>query len=247
MVRTYLTRGLLVGLGAALLAVVFAKVVVEPQIAAAEKFEQTQARAAGEPEEQAVVSRAVQDTVGLGTGLVVAGAALGGLYALGFAFAYGRIVRARARVAAVLVALAGFTITFLVPFLKYPANPPSVGKPDTLDQRTVLYFMMMVFAAVAVAVAAAAHRRMVSQLGSWNAALTSSVVFVAVATLAYVVMPGVNEVPADFPGQVLWRFRVGALGTQIVLWLAIGVGFGALTERSEQQTGSRQRHLVDTT
>lgn len=234
MVRTYLTRGLLVGTAAALLAVVFAKVVSERQIAAAEKFEYAQARAAGEPEEAEVVSRAVQDTVGLGAGLVVAGAALGGIYALGFAFAQGRIVRARARVSALLVALGGFTITFLVPFLKYPANPPSVGKPDTIDHRTIVYFGMILLAAASVAVAVAAYRWLVHQTGSWNAALVSIGLFVALVLVAYIVMPGINEVPEGFPAQLLWRFRLGSFGTQAVLWLAMGLGFGALTERHDR-------------
>jgi Probable cobalt transporter subunit (CbtA) len=28
---------------------------------------------------------------------------------------------------------------------KYPANPPSVGQPDTIDQRTAVYFTMLAF------------------------------------------------------------------------------------------------------
>jgi predicted cobalt transporter CbtA len=60
-------------------------------------------------------------------------------------------------------------------------------------------------------------------------------------TIAYLVLPGVNEVPRDFPAAVLWRFRLASLGTQAVLWATLGLVFGALTERSlaraEQRTG----------
>src|SRR5437764_909537 len=45
-------------------------------------------------------------------------------------------------------------------------------------------------------------------------------------------LPAVNEVPKDFPAVVLWRFRLASLGTQAVLWAALGLVFGALTERS---------------
>ena len=55
----------------------------------------------------------------------------------------------------------------------------------------------------------------------------------AYAMLAYVVLPGVNEVPAGFPAAVLWRFRVASLGIQVVLWTTLGLVFGALTERQE--------------
>lgn len=234
MVRTYLTRGLLVGLVAALLAVVFAKVVGEPQIAAAEKFEHAHAPA-GEPEEPPMVSRAVQDTVGLGAGLLVAGAALGGIYSLAFAFAYGRLTRARARACALLVAGGLFSVIFLVPFLKYPANPPSVGSPDTIDHRTAVYFLLMLMAVGFLALAIATHRQLSQRLGASDAALAAVALFVSLVTLAYVVMPSFGEVPDGFPAQVLWRFRLASFGTQLVLWLAIGVGFGLLTERSERR------------
>ena len=39
-------------------------------------------------------------------------------------------------------------------------------------------------------------------------------------------------VPAEFPASVLWRFRLASLGTQLVLWLGMGLIFGALTERA---------------
>ena len=32
------------------------------------------------------------------------------------------------------MAVGAFVVLYLVPFIKYPANPPSVGDPDTIDQ-----------------------------------------------------------------------------------------------------------------
>ena len=43
-------------------------------------------------------------------------------------------------------------------------------------------------------------------------------------------MPAINEVPADFPAVVLWKFRIAALGVQAVLWTTIGVSFGLMAE-----------------
>ena len=39
--------------------------------------------------------------------------------------------------------------------------------------------------------------------------------------------------PADFPADVLWRFRLASLGLQVVLWSTIGLVFGVLAERSQ--------------
>lgn len=232
MVRTYLTRGLLVGLLAGVLATGFAKVVAEPQIGAAERFESAHRLAAGTPDTH-VIARDVQDTLGLTTGVLVAGAALGGLYSLVFVFVHGRVARSRARLTAAGVAAAAFTSLVLVPFLKYPANPPAVGRPDTIGHRTALYFVLIAVAVVVLAGAVEVRRRLIARLGTWNATLAGGALFVAVIIVAYRVMPPVNEVPAAFPATVLWRFRLASLGTQVVLWTAIGLAFGSLTERHE--------------
>ena len=44
--------------------------------------------------------------------------------------------------------------------------------------------------------------------------------------------------PADFPADVLWRFRMASLGLQVVLWSTIGVVFGVLAERSQVAAGA---------
>jgi predicted cobalt transporter CbtA len=45
-------------------------------------------------------------------------------------------------------------------------------------------------------------------------------------------------VPDSFPSIVLWRFRLASLGTGLLLWTVIGLGFGALTERAERRAAS---------
>jgi predicted cobalt transporter CbtA len=51
-------------------------------------------------------------------------------------------------------------------------------------------------------------------------------------------MPTVNEVPPNFPATVLWRFRIASLGTQLVLWSTLGLGFGFLAERALRTAAS---------
>ena len=46
--------------------------------------------------------------------------------------------------------------------------------------------------------------------------------------------PSVNEVPEGFPATVLWQFRVASFGAQMLMWLAIGLIFGGLTQRAER-------------
>jgi len=243
MARTYLVRGMFAGLLAALCAIAFAKVVAEPQIARAERFEHqldVQRHRAGDT---ALVPRDIQDTLGLGTGFAVVGVALGGLYGLAFAAVYRRLTGAGAQATAAFLAAGAFAAIFLVPFLKYPANPPSVGNPDTIGQRTALHFLLIAVGLIAVGLAVIVQRGNAARFGTWNATLLAIGTGVAVVAFSYIVMPGANEVPIGFPPTVLWKFRLASLGTQLVLWACIGVLFGALTNRRESSPMSIQTSI----
>ncbi len=231
MMRMLLVRGMLAGLVSGLLALVFAYLFGEPSVGAAIDFESAKQAAEGQASDPELVSRTVQSTFGLATGVLVYAVAFGGLFAVAFAVAHGRLGRLSARATAGVVALGGYLAAFVVPFLKYPANPPSVGSSDTINERTAVYFAM-VLASVLLAVAATAlGRRLAPRLGSWNAGLLAAVVFIVAASLVAVELPTVDEVPQGFPAAVLWNFRVSSLGIQLVMWASMGLLFGALVQR----------------
>jgi MFS family permease len=231
MVRTLLIWGMLVGIVAGLLAFGFAKIFGEPQIDRAIAFENRMDRIEGKPSEPEIVSRAVQSGVGLLTGVVVYGTGLGGLFALAFACAYQRLGHLRARVTAALLAGAGFLSLVLVPELKYPANPPSVGQPETIGYRSELFFFMILISLTALITAIMIARRLVPRYGNWNAGFLSAAVFIGIVVIAQILLPNINEVPDQFPVAVLWRFRIVSLGIQLILWSTFGFLFGIVAER----------------
>lgn len=240
MVRSLLVRGMLVGAVAGLLAFAFAFVFGEPQVQHAIDFEEQLARASNEPSEAELVSRGVQRTVGLLSGTVVLGVALGGMFALAFAWAYGRIGALSPRVTAAVLALAAYLTIVLVPFTKYPANPPTVGNPDTIDRRTVLFLTMIAISVLAAVAAGRVRRGLLERLGAWNAALVAVAAFVVIVAAAQLVLPAVHETPAGFPADVLYRFRLASLGIQLTLWTTIGLGFGAAVQRMLVPAHSRR-------
>jgi MFS family permease len=238
MVRTLLIWGMVVGIVAGLLAFGFAKIFGEPQVDRAIEFEDQLDRAKGETPGPELVSRSVQSGVGLMTGVVVYGTALGGLFALAFAFAYQRIGRLSARSTSALLAAAGFLAIFLVPQLKYPSNPPSVGQPETIGYRSELFFLMILISVAALSLAIVIAPRLSARYGNWNAALLAAAVFIVIIVLAQVILPDINEVPDQFPAVVLWRFRVVSVGIQLILWATFGLLFGVLAERVLSNRGN---------
>ncbi|MEV5915097.1 CbtA family protein [Streptomyces chartreusis] len=228
-VRNLLVRGMLAGLGAGVLALIVAYVLGEPSVDKAIGFEE--AHAAGHEHEVELVSRSLQSTAGLATGVLIYGVSFGGIAALAYCFALGRVGRFSPRATALLLSGCALLAVYVVPFLKYPANPPAVGDPDTIGRRTTLYFLMMVLSVLLAVAAAILGRRLAPRLGNWYATVVAVAAFALVIGLAFAFLPVVNEVPADFPATVLWRFRLSALAMQLTLWAGFGLLFGELAER----------------
>ncbi|MEA2148782.1 MAG: hypothetical protein QOD69_612 [Solirubrobacteraceae bacterium] len=239
MVRPLLVRGMLAGLLGGVLAFAFAYAFGEPQVQAAIDFEDHLRLLAHEPASTEVVARGTQRTLGLLTGLVAIGVALGGLLALVFSWAYGRVGPLGARATAALLALGAYLTITVVPFTKYPANPPTVGNPDTIDRRTAVFVAMICITILAFVAAARIRRGLAGRLGAWNAGIAAALAFVAVVAVAELILPAVHETPAGFPADVLWRFRVSSLGINAVLWASIGLGFGMLAERLLEARATR--------
>ncbi|MFF5975165.1 CbtA family protein [Streptomyces sp. NPDC012769] len=251
LVGKLLVRGMLAGLIAGLFAFAVAYVVGEPSVNASIAVEEAAAKAehasapghthgggheagagAAEEAEEELVSRDLQSTAGLATGVLVYGVALGGIASLAFCFVLGRLGRFTPKATAALVAAAAFTTVYLVPFLKYPATPPAVGNPDTIGKRTTLFFLMILLSVLLGVAAVVLGRRLAPKLGNWNATVVAGAGFVAAVAIACLFLPGNEDaVAADFPAAVLWDFRLATLGIQAALWVVFALAFGLLAQR----------------
>ncbi|BEL05029.1 CbtA family protein [Actinoplanes sichuanensis] len=225
-----LLRGLLAGLAAGLLAGGFAYLVGEPHINAAIAIEEA-AAPPGEHADDPLVDRDVQSTAGLFLATGLYGVALGGILATAYTVLRRHLRTDSDTRAALGLSAAALTGIVLVPYLKYPPNPPAVGNPDTINQRTAAYLAVLALGLVAVWAAALAAR---TQTDQWRQATAGTAAFVVVVGIAYALLPTFHEVPDDFPATLLWDFRISSLGTQTILWTALGLTFaGLLTARTK--------------
>lgn len=240
--KTLLLRGLLAGLIAGLLAATVGYFVGEPKIDAAIAIEEAAAEhghaddAAGghsHGDDEAEVSRSGQKA-GQFLALGLAGMAFGALFALALNFArrFSTLSGPRLVVTAAVLAWAAIVA---VPFFKYPANPPAVGDPDTINERTWLWVAAVVVGLLAVAAGVAAYRALAGQLGTVQL-IAGVAAFVLVTTIGYILLPGVNEVADDFPASLLWEFRVASLAQTATLWASLGLAFAALTEFASRRS-----------
>jgi predicted cobalt transporter CbtA len=227
-------RALIAGLAAGLLFALYLVVVAEPTIDRAVAIEDAQAEVHhdGHHGEAPLFTRGEQVSGGMLAGVLFAGlvsVVLGTVYAsVRHRFATGSDFQ---RV--LVLAAAGFATTALFPAVKYPANPPAVGDPDTVGTRTAQYVGLLVFAIVAAIVVA----KLSGQLRARVSDQARIVLLVGAVALLYggalVAFPGSpDSIDPSMPADLIWRFRIQSLGGLALLWSTLGLGFGWLMARA---------------
>lgn len=196
-------RGALSGFLTGLVAFVFSKVFLEPQIDRAIDFEgaheEAVLRAQGivpGPEEAAEFSRHTQSTWGLLTGIVGFATAMGVLVAVVYLVVHGRF-QVRARTLALLVAGFGFLGVFALPFVKYPGSPPATSNDDTITTRGQLYLGMVGLSLALLVLAAYAGWRLRGRLGVFGATLAAGAGFLVLYAVALALFPALGDLQAN--------------------------------------------------
>ncbi|WP_042421015.1 CbtA family protein [Streptacidiphilus anmyonensis] len=267
MIKRIIGRGVLAGAIAGLLAFAFARIFAEPQINQAIAYESgrdaaTDAldKATGVTPPMAgpdIFSRTIQSTVGIGTGMIFFGMAMGAMFAVAYALCLGRTGRLQARTLSLLVAGGGLLGFYLVPFLKYPANPPAIGHPETIQQRGSLYLVMVLCSIVFLIAAVWLGQKLKPRFGNWNATLLGGAAYVAAVVIVMALLPALGHLAANvhlygdhatetplpltdkagqivypgFPADVLFSFRFYSVLAQVILWGTIGLVFAPMAQR----------------
>jgi predicted cobalt transporter CbtA len=176
---------------------------------------------------------------------ILTGAALGLLFGLVYAVRHRDDLEADAWPRALHLAGAAFVGVALIPFLRYPANPPGVGDPGTVATRTSGYLLAVLIGLAAVTAAAQLSAALARRgLAPAVRHLATACVVLAGAALTWLLPPGSEA--TGIPPELLWDFRVAALATVTTLWLVLGAAaFGLLGERAAGRLGTSYRRGPD--
>jgi predicted cobalt transporter CbtA len=201
------------------------QVIVEPYIERAIALELHNAEQSGEiinPIEFAAY-RIWQKGGEIAAGTIL-GMSLGSLF--GIVFAYGRPSvpgSNNVKKALIIAGIMWFTL-FLMPALKYPANPPAVGDPDTIQYRQSIYLAFLAISGFSALGLALLYRKM----GAMQA--KKVIVPATYAAIMAVAMPP-NPDAINAPMDLVVSFRVASAFTMSVFWGLLGVTLGAFWDR----------------
>ena len=230
-----LKRGALSGLLAGALAGLFGWLLAEPVISRAIRLESARAAAAGTEPPVEVFSRTTQQ-LGLVVASCLTGLALGLLFAVLYAALHRTEPARDPWHRALRLGAALFFALQLVPFLRYPADPPGVGDVATVDSRTQNWLLAMAIGVVGVVAAGRlAHDMRSRGFRAPSRQLAVAGTLCATVALAFV-LPGPAE-PSGVPADLLWQFRMLSLATTALLWATLAASFGWYGERSSNPAG----------
>lgn len=242
-VLRYLVPGAVAGVAT----FVFSRVLIAPLIGAAVDYESEREHAhlgGGHEHGHELFTRSVQENFGAATGVIAFAMVMGVLFAVAFGLLRTVLERRGFRpdpaALALLLAAGMFVAVALMPGLKYPANPPSVGLDDTVPARSSAFLTLLAVSVVAASVAVVAGAAWARRWGGWRAGGVAVGGYLAVMLCAMALLPSFHEVPGPvrepggalvldgFPAEVLADFRVYTWVNQAVMWLVIGATFAGL-------------------
>jgi len=161
------------------------------------------------------------------------GLATGALF--GLVFAYSRHMlpsQNHIKKALVLAGIMWFTI-FFIPFLKYPANPPTVGDHNTIVLRDSMYLVIVIISGVGALGFSRIYKKMQSKK------LIVPVGYAIYVTVIFLIMP-VNPDKITTPMDLINGFRIVSASTMTMYWIINAVILGFLWQKFQPHTTKKQ-------
>lgn len=234
-------RGAVAGAAAGVLSASVSWVLGEPSVERAIALEEAAARADGAGEQAEVFSRAAQ-LGGLVVVSILTGLAIGVLFGVVYAGWHRRDPDAEPWRRAIQLAVMGLVGVTLIPFLRYPGNPPAVGDPATAHTRTTYYLAAILIGIATVTAAAQLHHRLAQRAAAPSTRQLAVAGVVLIGLVATWLVPP-NTDPIDVPAELIWNFRLASLATLVTLWASLGVVFGLLGQRAARRGPERARRF----
>tara|TARA_B100001105_G_scaffold89230_1_gene70924 strand:- start:14 stop:745 length:732 start_codon:yes stop_codon:yes gene_type:complete len=155
----------------------------------------------------------------------ILGMSIGALFGIVFAYSRNSLPKGHTlKKTFVLAAIMWLTI-FIIPFLKYPANPPTVGDVDTVVLRSILYLSFIAISGFSAVGFFILYKKL--QNKKKGLAFVGYAVFI---TTVFFIMP-VNPDEVKAPMDLVNGFRAMSVIAVTTFWIAEAIIFGMLWQK----------------
>jgi predicted cobalt transporter CbtA len=165
----------------------------------------------------------------------ILGLSIGSLFGIVFAYARSSVPGSNNKKKGLIIAGIMWFTLFLIPVLKYPANPPAVGDPETIYYRQTLYLAFLAISGFSALGLALLYRKLGS-LHTKKAIIPAA--YGAIIVGAYLAMPA-NPDPLNAPMDLVIGFRITSAITISLFWCLLGFIFGAFWDKLKPHESAR--------
>jgi predicted cobalt transporter CbtA len=153
----------------------------------------------------------------------ILGTSLGALFGIVFAYAKNVLPGGNLIKKALVLSLIMWATLYLIPFVKYPANPPTVGDPETIILRQSLYIGFIAISGFG----ALGFYQMYKKIDKKILAFAGYAAFIVAVFVA--LPPNPDAVTA--PSELVNAFRATSAISVSVFWLAVALILGTLWQK----------------
>ena len=159
---------------------------------------------------------------------VILGLAMGSLFGIVYALSRNSLPGKTDVTKSVILAGIMWLTIYIIPFLKYPANPPTVGDGETVMLRAILYVSFIVLSGIGVVIFYKLSRKLQSNKKYFG--LIGYIVFISVI---FFVMPE-NPDEVNAPINLVNEFRLMSVLGVSSFWLSVGIILGLFWNKFEK-------------
>jgi len=167
-------------------------------------------------------------------GAAVYGISLGALFGIIFAYSKNALPGNNNKKKALFLAGILWFVLYLVVTIKYPANPPAVGNPETIYYREALYIAFIAISGFTTLVLALLWKRV--KINSKK--IVFPLVYAGIMIAAYLAMPA-NPDSINISMELVQNFRIWTAVTIGIFWGLLGIIYGSLWDKFIRPEESR--------
>jgi predicted cobalt transporter CbtA len=158
----------------------------------------------------------------------ILGVSLGALFGVVFALTRNSIPGSNDKKKALILAGVMLLVIYIVPALKYPANPPAVGDPETIYYRESLYITQLTVSGISALGLAFLYRKLGDKKGKQ---IVVPVMYIGIIAAAFMMLPpNPDEITA--PMDLVMSFRIVSGLTMSAFWGLLGLILGSLWDKT---------------
>ena len=165
----------------------------------------------------------------------ILGTSYGALFGIVYAFSRDSIPGSSNKKKALILAAVMLVVLFIVPGLKYPANPPAVGDPETIGVRQGLYIAYLSISGFSALGLAVVYRKL-GPIPSKKAIIPA--IYAGIMLTAYFALPP-NPDAITAPMDLVISFRLVSGFTISMFWGVLALILGALWDKTKPHENAR--------